>query len=164
MRWGKEVLTKKLYGGAGRRPALRSNNSSGPAALTELKVKIQAEPESDFFAPTLSKVIWSRVLLLAPHYLPSVVRSRVLPSPRITHRSPRSPSQPLSAVVLLRVAPLTSLRFPTAAALTLASALTLATAAITVSLTASATSPLVRSSTMASSNVSISLYSYYAHG
>src|SRR5882724_6985032 len=108
-RWGKEVLTKKLYGGAGRRPALRSNNSSGPAALTELKVKIQAEPESDFFAPTLSKVIRSRVLLLAPHYLPSVVHSRVLPSPHITHRSPRSPSQPLSVVVLLRVAPPTSL-------------------------------------------------------
>jgi len=42
---------------ADRRPALRSNNSSRPAALTELKVKIQAEPESDFFAPTLSKVI-----------------------------------------------------------------------------------------------------------
>ena len=33
---------------ADRRPALRSNNSSGLAALTELKVKIQAEPESDF--------------------------------------------------------------------------------------------------------------------
>src|SRR5882724_8068542 len=49
MRWGKEVSTKKLYGGewtAG--PLSAVNNSSGPAALTELKVKIQAEPESDF--------------------------------------------------------------------------------------------------------------------
>jgi len=57
---------------------------------------IRAEPDIDFFAPTLSKVIRLRVLLLAPHHLPSIVRSRVLvplcppltPSPR----SPRSPS------------------------------------------------------------------------
>src|SRR5882724_11398377 len=28
-----------------------------------------------------------------PHHLPSVVCSRVLPSPRITHRSPRLPSR-----------------------------------------------------------------------
>src|SRR5882724_295988 len=45
------------------------------------------------------------VLLLAPHHLPSIVRSRVLLSPHITHCSPRLPSQPLSAVVLLREAP-----------------------------------------------------------
>src|SRR5882724_8477526 len=70
MRWGKEVSTKKLYGGeqtAGPLPTV--NNSSGPAALMELKVKIQAEPESDVFGPTLSKVIWSRVLMLTPHLL-----------------------------------------------------------------------------------------------
>src|SRR5882724_8303105 len=57
---------------------------------------ICAEPDIDFFSPTLLKVIWSRVLLLAPHHLPSIVCSRVnvplrlplTPSPQ----SPRSPS------------------------------------------------------------------------
>ena len=88
-----EVSTKELYGGERTAGLLSAvNNSSGPAALTELKVKIQVEPESDFFSPTLSKFIWSRVLLLTPHHLTSVVCSRVLLSPRITHHSPPSPS------------------------------------------------------------------------
>src|SRR5882724_1831759 len=79
-RWG-EVSTKELYGGDLTTGLLSTvNNSSGLAALM-----VQAEPESDFFAPTLSKFIRSRVLLLAPHYLPSVVCSKVLPLHPLHH-------------------------------------------------------------------------------
>jgi len=77
-------------------PPKRCTLESSRAIRPPLQI-IRAEPDIDFFAPTLSKVIRSRVLLLAPHHLPSVVRSRVLvplrppltPSPR----SPRSPSR-----------------------------------------------------------------------
>src|SRR5882724_9937558 len=63
---------------------------------------IHAEPDIDFFAPTLSKVIWLRVLLLAPHHLPRIVQSRVLmplhPPLTPSHLSPLSPSCHSSAM------------------------------------------------------------------
>ena len=58
-------------------PPKRCTLESSHAIHPPLQI-IHAEPDIDFFSPTLSKVIWSRVLLLAPHHLPSVVRSRVL--------------------------------------------------------------------------------------
>src|SRR5882724_5437586 len=79
-------------------PPKRCTLESSHAICPPLQI-IRAEPDIDFFAPTLSKVIWLRVLMLTPHHLPSVVRSRVLvplhppltPSPRLP-RLPRSPS------------------------------------------------------------------------
>src|SRR5882724_10733996 len=50
---------------------------------------IPAEHEFEFCLTTSNTLeCCTRVLLLTPHHLPSVVRSRVFPSPRVTRRSP----------------------------------------------------------------------------
>jgi len=79
-------------------PPKRCTLESSRAIRPPLQI-IRAEPDIDFFAHTLESYML-RVLLLTPHHLPSVVRSRVLvplrppltPSPR----SPQSPSRTLT--------------------------------------------------------------------
>jgi len=59
---------------------------------------IRAEPDIDFFAPTLSKVIWLRVLLLTPHHLQ-----------RCTLESSRAPppsTHPLATITAIALSPL----------------------------------------------------------